>query len=48
MVPSLCRYQFYLDDLPIWGMVGELTSSDVEEADESKQVRTYGCDRWLQ
>ena len=24
-------YQFYLDDLPIWGMVGELASSDADD-----------------
>ena len=28
-------YQWYLDDLPIWGMVGELTTSDSDE-DESQ------------
>eukprot|EP00316_Scyphosphaera_apsteinii_P000992 CAMPEP_0119321780 /NCGR_PEP_ID=MMETSP1333-20130426/56417_1 /TAXON_ID=418940 /ORGANISM="Scyphosphaera apsteinii, Strain RCC1455" /LENGTH=521 /DNA_ID=CAMNT_0007328835 /DNA_START=14 /DNA_END=1576 /DNA_ORIENTATION=- len=26
-------YQLYLDDLPIWGMVGELTISDMDEND---------------
>ena len=28
------RYQLYMDDLPIWGMVGELTTTDMDEGGE--------------
>ena len=37
-------YQWYLDDLPIWGMVGEVTSSDgepVPEANSEALVYTH-------
>ena len=26
--------QLYMDDLPIWGMVGELTTTDMDEGGE--------------
>ena len=38
MCPLACAdwYQLYLDDLPIWGMVGELTSSEADGVPESE------------
>ena len=45
--PPLPRYQFYLDDLPIWGMVGELTSSEEEnEEEESEEGDDDEDDGW--
>jgi len=34
-------YQFYLDDLPVWGMVGELTVSEAEVETEESEALVY-------